>query len=267
MEDRSGKGSERPAGATSSGVTGANVRSWAPYCGTAPDPAGWLERWNFDPILILGIATFAVLLWRAQPRETSRTASIGAAAGLAIFLFVSPFCALTSALFAARAVHHALLAAALAPIIVLALPRQAVAGRGPLWLLTGIQALVFWAWHIPSAYAAALSDDRLYWLMQLSITGSSILFWLRLRDSSALGAIGALLATMVQMGLLGALLTFAPTPFYAPHFLATGAWGLSPLEDQQLAGLIMWVPAAAVYLATALTIMSRLLRAGGVRTA
>jgi putative membrane protein len=57
--------------------------------------------------------------------------------------------------------------------------------------------------------------------------------------------------------LLGALLTFADRAVYAPHLLTTGAWGLSPLEDQQAAGLIMWAPAAAVYLAAALLVLGR----------
>jgi len=54
------------------------------------------------------------------------------------------------------------------------------------------------------------------------------------------------------MGLLGALITFAGAPLYAPHAVSTLAWGLTPLEDQQLAGLIMWAPAAVFYLAAAL---------------
>jgi putative membrane protein len=59
------------------------------------------------------------------------------------------------------------------------------------------------------------------------------------------------------MGLLGALLTFTGQPLYAPHFASTTPWGLTPLEDQQTAGLIMWAPAAAVYLAAALLMLGR----------
>jgi putative membrane protein len=72
--------------------------------------------------------------------------------------------------------------------------------------------------------------------------------------------VAALLATTVLMGLLGALLTFAPVALYAPHTLTTAAWGLTPLEDQQTAGLIMWIPAAGVYLASALSILAGVLR-------
>ena len=62
-----------------------------------------------------------------------------------------------------------------------------------------------------------------------------------------------------EMGLLGALLTFSQNAIYAPHALTTAAWGLSPLEDQQLAGLIMWAPGALAYLAAALARLYRLL--------
>jgi len=77
------------------------------------------------------------------------------------------------------------------------------------------------------------------------------------RRASAPAAVAALLIAMVAMGLLGALLTFTGEPVYAPHFLTTAAWGLTPLADQQAAGLIMWAPAAAVYLAAALLMLGR----------
>ena len=74
--------------------------------------------------------------------------------------------------------------------------------------------------------------------------------------NAALAATG-LLATMVAMGALGALLTFAHRAYYAPHWLTTRLWGLSPIEDQQIAGIIMWAPASLVYLIAALTILYR----------
>src|SRR5690606_23249383 len=82
--------------------------------------------------------------------------------------------------------------------------------------------------------------------------------------ASAPAAVAALLATMVQMGLLGALITFAGQPLFAPHLTTTAAWGLTPLADQQLAGLIMWAPAAGVYLLSALVLLGRWLGAEGV---
>ena len=63
----------------------------------------------------------------------------------------------------------------------------------------------------------------------------------------------------VQMGLLGALITLAPRALYAPHALTTTAWGLTPLQDQQLGGSIMWVPGCVVFLAVAMLALRRLL--------
>ncbi|HMP63845.1 MAG TPA: cytochrome c oxidase assembly protein, partial [Phenylobacterium sp.] len=64
---------------------------------------------------------------------------------------------------------------------------------------------------------------------------------------------------MVLMGLLGALITFAGAPLFGPHLATTESWGLTALEDQQLAGLIMWAPASGIYLAAALARMARLI--------
>lgn len=234
---------------------------WHPYCGAAPLPADLIGRWNFDPLLLLVIGA-AVIGWqltigRSQPQ---RARPFYAALALTLVLFVSPFCALTSALFSARVVHHVLLAAALAPLLALSFPRTILVRAGPLAAWTGAQALVFWAWHAPPLYAAALSSNAVYWLMQLSILGTAFGFWTAVRRSAAPSAVAALLVSLVQMGLLGALITFAASPLYSPHFATTGPWGLSVLEDQQLAGLVMWAPAAGFYLAAALVIASRWLK-------
>ena len=225
---------------------------WAPYCGPGPGPGEWLTRWNLDPVLIAALAIgLAWAMWRTSGR--SRAAGLAAVLTLTV-VFVSPLCALSSALFAARTVHHVVLVAVAAPLIAVALPRP---GVGPLALATAAQAAVFWVWHAPAAYGWALSSDAAYWLMQLSLLGSAVWFWAAVRRASAPGAVAALLLAMVAMGLLGALLTFTGQPVYAPHLLTTAVWGLTPLEDQQAAGLIMWAPAAAVYLAAALWVLGR----------
>ena len=54
------------------------------------------------------------------------------------------------------------------------------------------------------------------------------------------------------MGFLGALITLAPRAVYAPHALTAAAWGLTPLGDQQLGGIIMWIPGCLVFLVFAL---------------
>lgn len=220
--------------------------AWTPYCGAAPDPATWLGRWNLDPVLLVALAA-AVLLCLHLLRGERRWAGLGACA-VAVVIFISPLCALSSALFSARTVHHVLMVTVLAPLIAASLDRR---GAAPLAAALG-QGLVFWAWHAPMAYGWALSNDLAYWLMQATLLSSAVWFWAALRNAASLTAVAALLIAMVLMGLLGALLTFAPAPLYAPHLQPAEAWGLGALGDQQAAGLIMWAPAAGVYLAEAL---------------
>jgi putative membrane protein len=228
---------------------------WTPYCGGAPLPAELLARWNLDPLLIAVLLLATAAGWRARDVAGFRLVPFMAAMAVAVLLFVSPFCALTSALFSARTLHHLALTAIVAPLLAAALPMRRVPGGVALWTL--IHAATFWAWHAPAAYEAALSNVAIYWLMQASLLFTALALWRAIRAAPIPAAIGALLATMVQMGLLGALLTVTGAAIYAPHYLATIAWGLAPLEDQQLAGLIMWAPGAGLYLAAALLLLSR----------
>lgn len=228
--------------------------TWMPYCGAGPGPAEWFLRWNLDPVLLGAMAVALVAGWRCA---RSRMGLHWGAAALVAVLFVSPFCALGSSLFAVRVVHHVILSLVLAPLLVAAMGLHERRLGVSLATATALQAVVFWAWHAPAMYAAALSSDAIFWLMQLSITGSAVLWWARLHQSATPGTIAALLATMVQMGALGALLTFSTRSYYAPHALTTQMRGWSPLEDQQIAGLIMWAPAAALYLAAAMIVLYR----------
>jgi putative membrane protein len=229
------------------------ISDWLPYCGRAPEPAALLTRWNLDPLLIAVIALATLWAWR----RSERSEAVAGASAMAVLLFVSPLCALTSALFSARSGHHVLILAGLAPLLAMAVPRMAGAGSVGWW--TGAGAVVLWAWHLPAVYAASLSSDAIYWLMQLALLGTATGFWVAARRAGPGPAILACLANVVQTGLLGALLTVAPRALYAPHALTTAAWGLSPIADQQLGGLIMWVPGAGLYLAAALILLRRLL--------
>jgi len=240
-----------------------------PYCGAAPVPAEIAARWNLDPVLLAAMAALAAAqaLWIARQGADagrgSRFAAFGAAWTLGVVLFVSPFCALASALFSAREAHHMLLVAVIAPLLVLAGPdgrkatRFAIGGAG--LLAAGLaHAIILWFWHAPAAYAAALADDRVYWLMQLSLLGSALALWRGVLSPMmpAGQAVAALAGTVMQTALLGALLTFSRAPFYADHFGVTAPWGLSPLEDQQLAGALMWALGAAPYLVALLTVLA-----------
>lgn len=239
---------------------------WQPYCGPGALPSDLWTRWNLDPTLLIGLAALtAGLIWTTRRNQRDRALALAAVVSLLVG-FVSPLCALSSALFTARTLHHVLLVAVAAPLLACALPRlRHWHGTARLIGVFGF-AVLFWAWHTPGGYALALSNDAAYWAMQLSLLGTAMAFWMSVRVSSGPAAVIALLITMVQTGLLGALLVFMPQAIYAPHLLTTTAWGLSPLEDQQLAGLIMWAPAAAVYLVAALTILGRWIGPDRLRT-
>lgn len=230
-----------------------------PYCGPAPGPDTLMSSWNFDPVA-LGVCAALVAL-HVSMRGDGRV-TLGAALAVLLVLFVSPLCALTTALFSARALHHVALVALAAPLLAAAFPLRAHARRRlPLSALAGLHAVALWFWHWPPAYAVAIWEAPAYWAMQASLAGTAFAMWRRvLSPREPAGAtLGALLFTIVQMGMLGALLTFAGRPLYQAHLLTTEPFGLSPLDDQQLAGLLMWVPAALPYLGAALWRLARLI--------
>jgi putative membrane protein len=222
------------------------------YCGPAPVPAELLARWNLDPWLLAALA--AACAWRVvarRDRSRRQRRAFGAAWVVLLVAFVSPLCAATVALFSVRAVHHLLRVAAAAPLLALAGVGRGAARPGGWPLLAAMG--VFYAWHLPPLYAAALDSPAVYWGMQLSLLGSATWFWAAVLDARTPVhiALPALLATAALMGLLGALLTFAPRVLYAAHAVAPLAFGIEPLDDQRLAGLLMWVPGLLPYLALA----------------
>lgn len=239
-----------------------------PYCGAAPLPADLATAWNFDPVVVavLLAATGFCLSREAIPGQPTRRRALLAAAMLLAIAFLSPLCALASALFSARVVHHLLLISLAAPLLALAWPAGARGTGLPLTLTALAHVAAVWFWHAPGPYAAAMGSHVLYWLMQGSLLGTGVLVW---RELLAPGAtLRAALGHVVlisAMGLLGALITFAPVPLYAPHFLTADLYGLSPLEDQQLAGLVMWVPAILPNLVAALACLLRLADGGTAR--
>lgn len=220
---------------------------YAIYCGPPPLPGELWRSWNLDPALLLALAIAAIVLRRSGPGL--------AAVAVLVLAFVSPLCALSSALFSARVVHHVLLVAVAAPLLALALPRWRHGRPG---LAFAVSTAALWAAHIPAAYDAALGNVALYWLTQLSLLGSALWFWRAVFEArdTVVESVGLVVAGFAQMGLLGALLTFAPNPLYAAHLVAPNAFGLTALEDQVLGGLVMWVPAGVPY-AIAAAVLAR----------
>ena len=221
-----------------------------PYCGAPPLPGA--VPWNADPWLALAIAAIVLAGWRGSP---SRPALLAGAAVLAAAL-LSPLCALAVALFSARVGQHMLVLLAAAPLLALGL--RWPAPRAP--IAAALFAATLWLWHLPGPYAWSFTSHAAWWAMHATLLLAAT--WLaqavlRARAEAAL-AVG--LATAAQMGALGALLTFAPRPLYAVHEATTWPWWLTALEDQQLGGLLMWVPGGVLFAALGVAALARTLR-------
>lgn len=195
-----------------------------------------MSRWNLDPFALVVLVILATWAGRSRPAVLSIS--------VLALVFLSPLCALASALFAARVGHHVLLVAIAAPLLALARPTRMPVAVG-LPFLAATAAL--WLWHAPVLYDAALSNKALYWVMQGSLFGSAYLFWRAAFSQPAGSGVMWVFLAYLAMGMLGAILTLAPYAVYETHALAPLAWGLSPLADQQLGGLVMWMPAGLAY--------------------
>ncbi|HEV7595304.1 MAG TPA: cytochrome c oxidase assembly protein [Gemmatimonadaceae bacterium] len=210
---------------------------------------------------------------------------------VALFVaLVSPLHALGSALFSAHMTQHEILISIAAPLLVVGRPlvpmvwafprgaRRSLArstlrsdARRAWNVLTmpsvafALHAIALWTWHLPGLYQATLTNDLLHSLQHTSFIFTALLFWWTIlganRGQLARGkAILCLFLTALQTGALGALLTFAPSLWYPAYAATTGPWGLSPLDDQQLGGLIMWIPGSIAYLVAALVLFAEWLR-------
>ena len=209
-----------------------------PYCGPVPLPEALLWRWNLDPWAIAVV--LALTFWAGRSRP-------GVAAGVVLVLaFLSPLCALSSALFSARVVHHILLVAAAAPLLALARPARQPVGAGLPFLMA---TAALWLWHLPAAYDAALGHMAMYWVMQASLLIPAVAFWRAVFSHPPGVGLGWVFLAYLSMGMLGAILTLAPQALYASHATAPMLWGFTALADQQLGGLVMWMPAGLAYAA------------------
>jgi cytochrome c oxidase assembly factor CtaG len=210
-----------------------------------------------------------------------RYAAFAAGIGILFAALISPFDALDDQLFSAHMVQHLVLLLIAPPLLIFgrpalaclwAFPLRARRALGRFWLRSGLQlaahtlmspifvwilgSVILWFWHLPAPYGWALGNESVHAFEHVCFFVSSLMFWslvLEPMGRRRMDYASTLLfvATFgVQNGLLGALLTFAGRPLYAAHLSTTAAWGLTPLQDQQLAGLIMWIPASLIHLTT-----------------
>jgi putative membrane protein len=144
---------------------------------------------------------------------------------------------------------------------------RALVRPGVAWTLHGA---ALWLWHVPALFEAALRSEAIHYLQHVSLLVTALLFWTSILPRRAdawtcIVGVFSLFTTSMHMTLLGALLTLSPTTWYSSYAALTGPGGLSALEDQQIAGLIMWVPAGLVYVAAALGPCAAVLRGDGSR--
>jgi putative membrane protein len=257
----------------------------------APTPHHLWTAWNPDPILLLVIAA---VVWayvrgrrgRSKPGPWRGWCFAGALVTVVIAL-VSPLEAASDALASAHMVQHVLLLLVAAPLLVLAAPfgtlLRGISPKGlralsrsrrvlrltranlrvlgdpvVVWLL---HVGVLWFWHAAVPYDAALDSHAIHIAEHASFIITAVLFWRAVLSSrvagSDSGGFGVLLvfAMGIQSVFLSALLTFARTPWYTGYEDTPRAWGLEQLADQQLAGVIMWVPAGMIYVSAALALL------------
>ena len=246
--------------------------------------------------LVLAIGIYAVgitRLWRTAGygRGIRRFEALAFTAGGAALLVAlsPPLDEWSERWLAAHMVQHELLMVVAAPLISVGAPlvgmlwamplrfRHAMVGfvqHTPLptiWQTTTAPAVAFmlyglalWIWHMPALYDAALQHEGVHVVQHLCFFGTAALFWWGIVHGrqGRLGygaAVVYLFVTAVHGGVLGALLTVSPQVWYAPY-LADHPAGLTPLEDQQLAGLLMWIPAGLAFVAGALFLFAGWLR-------
>ncbi len=248
------------------------------------DPLLLFGLWLVAAAYLLGTTKLWQRLGPGQGIRYSHVlAFFGGLVALVIAL-VSPLDGLAETLFSAHMVQHLLLLIVAPPLLVWsrpvipllwALPQPARHAVGHGWrqarwggrawhlltqpgLVWALYALTLWLWHLPRLYQAALTNDLIHEVEHVNFLGVGLLFWwlvLQPVGPRRLGYGATILfifTTVLHSGALGALLTFAQIVLYPIYETRVAAWGLTPLEDQQVAGILMWLPAGFVYVLTAL---------------
>jgi len=258
--------------------------------GHVPPPGSTAElwaAWNTNPMIWAALAAGALAYARLRRFTPAwrRAAFVGALLAIAVAL-VSPLDAMSGALASAHMVQHLLLMVVAAPLLAASAPgvpllrglprslRRAVTSwRRTRWARAGsrllqnsaalalLHAVVVWVWHASAPYEAALDNSVIHGVEHLTFFVTALLVWIAITKTATMAAPGSgggvlvLFALSVQSAILGALLTFAPTPWYGTYGRTATAWGVEPLADQQLAGVIMWVPGGGVFLVAALVLL------------
>jgi len=279
---------------------GAWAGAGAHTLGTVPAAASWgAPPWLLACLgvsLLMYAAGAARLYARSRlgrPQLRRRAACFGAGWCVLAAALASPLDAAGSVSFAAHMVQHELLMIVAAPLLVLgrplgvwlwSWPQAARNGGGRLTRLRPLQAVwnmltrpinawllhfaALWLWHVPAWFQLALLRPGWHAVQHVSFLFPALLFWWSvLGRASRSSAMAYLFTTMLHTGALGALFALSATVWYPAYGGSAAEYGLSALEDQQLGGLIMWVPGGLAYLIAALLLCAGWLAPASARSA
>lgn len=247
------------------------------------EPNFWLTRWNWEPSILIGTAIIIVLYLyaigplrkRYYPTEQVKAGKIIAflLGMLLMFLaLVSPLDELGDTyLFSAHMIQHLFLTIISPPLLLLGIPewlaKPLLHNRAIFWLarivtLPAVAFIIynanFWLWHAPPLYSTTLENEGIHILEHLTFIGFGVVYWWPvfspikegLPRLSSGGQILYLFLSGMPAVALGAGLTFLP-PQYAPYLAVPRVWGISAATDQQLGGLIMWIPGNILFIVIA----------------
>jgi putative membrane protein len=236
--------------------------------------AAW--RWNYLPLIFCALALAGYFL---AFRRRGRPAYLGVALVVFLVALISPLSALADGyLFSAHMVQHILLVLIVPALLLLSLPRSVSLPRSLtvfthpfIGWLAGVGAM--WLWHAPALCNAATTSRAVSAIQTSSLLLMGSVFWWQVlapRDAERLSpaaGIAYLFTACTACSVLGIILTFAPVsicPVYQQPIdrlgiLGTirGDWGLTSDRDQQIGGLLMWVPMCLIYLAAILAQLAR----------
>jgi putative membrane protein len=237
------------------------------------------SAWTWNPaVLVLSPIVLVAYVWAFGLNR--RIWYMVAGLGVFVVTLMSPLNALAAGyLFSAHMLQHILLLLIVPALLLMSLPRWVSLGPR-LWLLAnplvgwiaGVSAM--WLWHARPLCNAAVSSQLVSGLQICSLLVLGAIFWRQIlapREDERMSPPGAVLylfSACVACSILGILITFAPVsvcPIFAQPpvdrlgilNLIQGSWGITPEKDQQIGGLLMWVPMCLVYLSAIVAQLAR----------
>ena len=229
-----------------------------------------ISAWSWNPLLLAAALAVLLVCWRLYHGK-GRIRWLMAALALFFLAVASPIQALSRGyLFSAHMLQHILLLLGVPGFVLMSLPRSASLGIRPRLLghpiigwLAGVGAM--WVWHWPALCNAAGSSQPVYVSQTISLLVMGALFWRQVvapREKERLSPPAAVLylfSACAACSVLGIILTLSPVtvcsiyatpPVDRLGILSTirSDWGMTPDKDQQIGGLLMWVPMCLIYL-------------------